>query len=123
MTQLEQARKGIVTKAAEQVALKENTSPDLVRERLAAGSVVIPVNMNHTALDPIGIGKGLRIKVNANIGTSRDRADLHEEIRKLSAALEAKADAVMDLSTGGDIPAIRRAIQQASQVHVGTVPH
>jgi len=122
MTQLEQARKGIVTKAAEQVALKENTSPDLVRERLAAGSVVIPVNMNHTALDPIGIGKGLRIKVNANIGTSGDRADLHEEIRKLSAALEAKADAVMDLSTGGDIPAIRRAILQASHVPVGTVP-
>jgi len=122
MTQLEQARKGIVTKAAEKVALKENTSPDLVRERLAAGSVVIPANMNHTALDPIGIGKGLRIKVNANIGTSRDRADLHEEIRKLSAALEAKADAVMDLSTGGDIPAIRRAILQASHVPVGTVP-
>jgi len=122
MTQLEQARKGIVTKAAEKVALKENTSSDLVRERLAAGSVVIPANMNHTALDPIGIGKGLRIKVNANIGTSGDRADLHEEIRKLSAALEAKADAVMDLSTGGDIPAIRRAILQASHVPVGTVP-
>ena len=89
---------------------------------MAAGEIVIPANVNHTNLIPCGIGKGLRTKVNANIGTSSDFCDLNTELRKLQTAINFGADTVMDLSTGGDIPAIRRAIVSASTVPVGTVP-
>jgi phosphomethylpyrimidine synthase len=122
MTQLEEARKGVITEAMRRVAQKENVSPEILRDRMAEGSVVIPANIKHTDLDPVGIGKGLTIKVNANIGTSRDHVDLDEEIKKLSVAVDAKADTVMDLSTGGDITRIRQAILQKSSVPVGTVP-
>jgi phosphomethylpyrimidine synthase len=122
MTQLEEARKGVITEAMRRVAQKENVSPEILRDRVAGGTVVIPANINHTDLDPVGIGKGLTIKVNANIGTSRDHVDLDEEIKKLSVAVDAKADTVMDLSTGGDITRIRQAILQESGVPVGTVP-
>ncbi len=122
MTQLEQARKGLITDAMKWVAQKEKVSPEILRNRVAEGAVVIPANINHTDLDPVGIGKGLTIKVNANIGTSRDHVDLAEEILKLSVAIDAKADTVMDLSTGGDIPNIRRAILKESSLPVGTVP-
>ena len=80
MTQLEQARKGIITEAMERVARKENIDPEILRSSIAEGTVVIPSNINHTHLDPIGIGKGLTIKVNANIGTSRDQADVDDEL-------------------------------------------
>jgi len=122
MTQLEQARKGVITDEMKRVAEKENISPDILKDRVAEGTVVIPVNINHTEVDPVGIGKGLTIKVNANIGTSRDHVDLAEEILKLSVALDAKADTIMDLSTGGDISKIRQSILQESSVPVGTVP-
>ncbi len=122
MTQLEQARKGIITKAVERVAQKENIDPEVLRARVAEGTVVVPANINHRHLDPVGIGKGLTIKVNANIGTSRDHADLAEELSKLSAAIDSKADTVMDLSTGGDITKIRHAILQDLKLPVGTVP-
>jgi len=122
MTQLEQARKGLITDAMKWVAQKEKVSPEILRNRVAEGAVVIPANINHTDLDPVGIGKGLTIKVNANIGTSRDHVDLAEEILKLSVAIDAKADTVMDLSTGGDIPNIQRAILKESSLPVGTVP-
>lgn len=122
MTQLEQARKGVITKAMERVAQRENLDPNLLGERIANGSVVIPANIHHRNLDPVGIGKGLTIKVNANIGTSRDHVDLAEELSKLSLALDAGADTVMDLSTGGDITKIRQAILVASTLPVGTVP-
>jgi len=122
MTQLEEARKGIITDAMNCVARKENISPEILRDRVALGTVVIPANIKHKNLDPVGIGKGLTIKVNANIGTSRDHIDLAEEMSKLSVAMDAKADTVMDLSTGGNITKIRQAILQESSVPVGTVP-
>jgi phosphomethylpyrimidine synthase len=122
MTQLEEARKGVITNAMKRVAQKEKISPEILRDRVAAGTVVIPANIKHKDLDPIGIGKGLTIKVNANIGTSRDHVDLAEEMSKLAVAIDAKADTVMDLSTGGNVTKIRQAILQASSIPVGTVP-
>ena len=122
MTQLELARKGIVSPQMEHVAEKEGLETDVIMQGLAEGEIIIPANVNHTNLIPCGIGKGLRTKVNANIGTSSDFCDLNMELRKLQTAIGFGADTVMDLSTGGDISAIRRAIISASTVPVGTVP-
>ncbi|MCL0097231.1 phosphomethylpyrimidine synthase ThiC, partial [Dehalococcoidia bacterium] len=108
MTQLEQARREIVSPQMRIVAEKEGLDPELVRRGLADGSIVIPANVNHQGLDPCGIGKGLRTKVNANIGTSPDFGDIETEVQKLQVCIDARADTVMDLSTGGDITAIRR---------------
>jgi len=122
MTQLELARKGIVSPQMKHVAEKEGVETDVIMQGLAEGEIIIPANVNHTNLIPCGIGKGLRTKVNANIGTSSDFCDLNTELRKLQTAIDFGADTVMDLSTGGDISAIRRAIISASTVPVGTVP-
>jgi phosphomethylpyrimidine synthase len=122
MTQLELARKGIVSPQIKHVAEKEGVETDFIIQGLAEGEIIIPANVNHTNLIPCGIGKGLRTKVNANIGTSSDFCDLNTELRKLQTAINFGADTVMDLSTGGDISAIRRAIMRASTVPVGTVP-
>ena len=89
---------------------------------VAQGKVVIPANKGHRGIRPMGIGQGLTVKVNANIGTSSDHCDPAEELQKLEAAIEARADTVMDLSTGGDIDAIRRRILERSPLPVGTVP-
>lgn len=121
-TQLEQARAGKITEAMAQVAQAEGIEPQKLRELMAAGRVAIPKNPAHTSLKPCGIGEGLSVKVNANIGTSPDRADMDEERKKLEAALEAKADAVMDLSTGGDLKALRKQVLDNSPAPVGTVP-
>ena len=122
MTQLELARKGTVSPQIKHVAEKEGLEVDLIIQGLAKGEITIPANVNHINLIPCGIGKGLRTKVNANIGTSSDFCDLNTELRKLQTAIDFGADTVMDLSTGGDISAIRRAILSASIVPVGTVP-
>ncbi|MEA1872777.1 MAG: phosphomethylpyrimidine synthase ThiC [Chloroflexota bacterium] len=122
MTQLELARKGTVSPQVKHIAEKEGVETDFVLQGLAEGKIVIPANLNHTNLIPCGIGQGLRTKVNANIGTSSDFCDLNMELRKLQTAIDFGADTVMDLSTGGDISAIRRAILSASAVPVGTVP-
>ena len=122
MTKLELARKGIVSPQMKHVAEKEGLETDVIMQGLAEGEIIIPANVNHTNLIPCGIGKGLRTKVNANIGTSSDFCDLNTELRKLQTAIDFGADTVMDLSTGGDISAIRRAIISASTVPVGTVP-
>ncbi|MCJ7792161.1 MAG: phosphomethylpyrimidine synthase ThiC [Dehalococcoidia bacterium] len=122
MTQLELARKGTVSPPIKHVAEKERVETDFIIQGLAEGEIIIPANINHTNLIPCGIGKGLRTKVNANIGTSSDFCDLNTELRKLQTAIDFGADTVMDLSTGGDISAIRRAIMRASTVPVGTVP-
>jgi phosphomethylpyrimidine synthase len=103
------------------VAREESVSPAMLRQGLAQGTIVIPMNRGHRCR-PKGIGKGLSTKVNANIGTSPDRASLKLELAKLKAACDAGADTVMDLSTGGNIPAIRKAIIAESPVPVGTVP-
>jgi len=122
MTQLELARKGIVSPQMKHVAEKEGVETDVIMQGVAEGEIIIPANVNHTNLIPCGIGNGLRTKVNANIGTSSDFCDLNTELRKLQTAIGFGADTVMDLSTGGDISAIRRAIISASTVPVGTVP-
>jgi phosphomethylpyrimidine synthase len=122
MTQLELARKGTISPQIKHVVEKEGVETDFIIRGLAEGETIIPANVNHTNLIPCGIGKGLRTKINANIGTSSDFCDLNTELRKLQTAIDFGADTVMDLSTGGDISAIRRAIMRASTVPVGTVP-
>lgn len=122
MTQLLAARAGEITAAMQRVAEKERVSPEFVREGVAAGTIVIPANINHKSLDPIGFGRGLSTKVNANIGTSTSFPDIEKELNKLRVVLEAGAHAVMDLSTGGEIDQGRRRIIKESTIAVGTVP-
>lgn len=122
MTQREEALKGNITQAMEIVAKAENLSVEEIRVGLAQGIISIPYNPLHKNCQPMGVGQGLKTKVNANFGTSADYPDVAEELKKLDAALAAKADAVMDLSTGGDITAIRRSILMKSTVPLGTVP-
>ena len=122
MTQLEIARKGDISPQMEAVAKAEGIEVEQIRQSVAEGMVVIPANVRHINLIPCGIGEGLSTKVNANIGTSSDFGDVDTELEKIRVALEAGADTVMDLSTGGDIPAIRRAILAASTRPIGTVP-
>jgi len=122
MTQLELAREGIISPQMEVVAQYEGVEAEFVRQGVAAGTIVIPANTRHTSLVPRGIGQGLKTKVNANIGTSSDFGNIDTELEKLRAAIDCGADAVMDLSTGGDISATRRAIVTASSVPIGTVP-
>jgi len=122
MTQLELAREGKISPQMEQVAPDEGLAVETVRRGVADGSIVIPANINHRNLTPCGIGRGLKTKVNANIGTSSDYGTIDTELEKLKVAIAARADAVMDLSTGGDISALRRAVIAASSLPVGTVP-
>lgn len=122
MTQLEAAKQGKITPEMERVAAREKRTPEFIREGVATGKIVIPANKNHRGLDPLGIGAGLRTKVNANIGTSPRNLNAEQELVKLRTALDAGADAVMDLSTGGDLDALRRQTIAASHVPVGTVP-
>lgn len=121
-TQLQAARQGIITKAMKTVAKQEKLPAELIRERVAEGTITICANINHKGLVPRGVGKGLTTKVNANIGTSSSYPDPKPELLKLKAAIDAGADAVMDLSTGNNIDLSRRSIIEASSVMVGTVP-
>ena len=123
-TQLELARKGEITPAMEFVARREEVEPELVRSEVARGRLVIPANVHHLAgsLEPMGIGVALRCKINANIGNSAVTSKADEELEKLHTAVHLGSDTVMDLSTGGDIDGIRRAIIAASPVPIGTVP-
>ncbi|MGA9108840.1 MAG: phosphomethylpyrimidine synthase ThiC [Smithella sp.] len=122
MTQLEKARKGLITKEMKIAARDEKVAPQYIRQGLVDGTIVICRNVNHSAIKPLAIGKGLRTKVNANIGTSKDHMDLNLELKKLKIAVEAGADAVMDLSTGGNLAAIRKKVMKESAVAIGTVP-
>jgi phosphomethylpyrimidine synthase len=122
MTQLRKARDGVLTPEIEYIAGKEQIDPSSLGELVAQGRVVIPANRNHTNLVPCGIGEGLLIKVNSNIGTSSDHIDVQEEMAKLKVSIEAGADTVMDLSTGGGLDLIRRKILGASRIPLGTVP-
>ncbi len=103
------------------VARDEHIDPETLRQEVATGRVVV-LGRAGTGVRPMGVGRGLRVKVNANIGTSPDYPDLEAEIEKARAAVTVGADAVMDLSTGGDLPAIRRAVREACPVALGTVP-
>ncbi|MBN2345591.1 MAG: phosphomethylpyrimidine synthase ThiC [Candidatus Aminicenantes bacterium] len=122
MTQLEHARQGRVTAEMKAVAASENIGETVLMAAVAAGLAVIPANVKHNDLRPIGIGRGLRTKVNANIGTSADFPRLEDEMVKLQAVLDCGCDTVMDLSTGGDITAIRRALLERSFIPFGNVP-
>jgi phosphomethylpyrimidine synthase len=122
MTQLKKARSGEITPEMKTVAKDEQVDAVWLRDQIAAGRVVIPANARHERLVPCGVGEGLRVKINANIGTSSDRSVLDEELDKLRAAIEAGADAVMDLSTGIDMDTSRRTILKESTIPVGTVP-
>jgi phosphomethylpyrimidine synthase len=123
-TQMYLARQGVITDQMKRVAEREELAPEVVRHEVARGRLVIPANVHHLAkrLDPMGIGKVARVKINANIGNSAVTSDIAGELEKLHHAVHYGADTVMDLSTGGDIDAIRQAIVDASPVPIGTVP-
>jgi phosphomethylpyrimidine synthase len=122
MTQIELAKQGIISSQMQYVAKQEYIAEETIRQHVADGKIVIPANINHTNLVPCGIGKDLSIKVNANLGASSDYGTVETELEKMRIAIQFGANAVMDLSTGGNILAIRRAIVAASTVPVGTVP-
>ena len=122
MTQLELARKGTTSPQMTAVARDESLDAEVIRQGVANGTIVIPANANHGNLAPCGIGQGLKTKVNANIGTSSDLGSIETELVKLRVAIDAGADTVMDLSTGGDLSAVRQAVLAASCRAIGTVP-
>jgi phosphomethylpyrimidine synthase len=122
VTQIHLARQGLVTEEMARVAAREKLPPELIRDEVARGRMVIPANLNHPELDPIGIGIAATCKINANIGNSAVTSDARHELEKLGLCLKHGADTVMDLSTGGNIPGIREAIIRASPIPVGTVP-
>lgn len=123
VTQMHYARQGRLTEEMSHVAQRENLPPSLVMEEVARGRMIIPSNINHTNLEPMGIGIAACCKVNANIGASPTTSDVGQEVEKLSLAVRYGADTVMDLSTGGvNLDEARTAIIQASPVPIGTVP-
>ena len=116
------ARKGLITEEMEYVARIEKVSPELIRSEVARGRMIIPANIRHTNLEPMAIGVESKCKINANIGNSATTSNIDEELEKLRYSVKFGADTVMDLSTGGDIPEIRKAIIANSPVPIGTVP-
>jgi len=122
MTQIEFARKGIISPEMKKVALVEQLDEERLCRNISSGSAVIPANVNHPVSGTCGIGKGLKIKVNANIGTSSDVGTMSGELEKLQVSIRSGADTVMDLSTGGDIRTVRKTILKQSSVPIGTVP-
>ncbi|OGX33417.1 MAG: phosphomethylpyrimidine synthase [Omnitrophica WOR_2 bacterium RIFCSPLOWO2_02_FULL_50_19] len=122
MTQLESAKRGKITPEMRLVAKAEGLDPKILAKKIAGGKIVIPSNILRKKNRICGIGEGLRTKVNANIGTSQGSSRIAIELKKLEVAVDNGADAVMDLSTGGDLRKIRKAILEASRVPVGTVP-
>ncbi len=121
MTRIELAKKGIITDEIKEVAITEGITPEKLASDISTGVTVIPRNTIH-AIKPIGIGSGLRTKVNANIGTSKDKISFDEEMEKLDVLVKYGADAVMDLSTGGPIKDLRRLLLRKSSISIGTVP-
>lgn len=122
MTQLEKARKGRLTRAMKRVAADEGIAQETILGLISSGKIVIPFNPKHSPARPSGIGRSLRTKVNVNIGTSADFPRLADELRKVDITLKYEADAIMDLSTGGDLRRIRRRILARSPIPLGTVP-
>ena len=122
MTQIEAARKGQTTEAIKAAAEREGVPVERLVEGVANGTIVVPKNVGHDFRGLVAIGAGLRTKTNANIGTSPDIAELDFELKKLEAARSAGVDTVMDLSTGGDLKAIRQSILKACDMPLGTVP-
>ena len=121
-TQMYYAKKGVVTPEMNYVAQAEMLDPELIRSEVAAGKMIIPANIHHENLLPMAIGREAKTKINANIGNSSLSSDICAELEKLQICLKYGADTVMDLSTGGDLDAIRSAIIANSTVPIGTVP-
>jgi phosphomethylpyrimidine synthase len=122
MTQLEQARKGVLTTVLKKAAAAERISAEALAGLVSGGLAIIPFNPRHSPSRPAAIGRNLRTKVNVNIGTSRDYPSLADELKKVKVSLDYGTDALMDLSTGGDIRKIRRTILRRTPVPLGTVP-
>src|SRR6195256_4150185 len=121
-TQMFYARQGVITEEMLFIASRESISPELVRSEVARGRMIIPANIQHTNLEPMAIGVASKCKINSNIGNSSVTSNIAGELAKLEYCIKYGADTVMDLSTGGDIPAIRKAIIKESPVPIGTVP-
>ena len=121
-TQMDAARKGIVTPQMEAVAAEEQIPVQKLMEYVAAGTVAIPANKNHKCLKPHGIGSMLKTKINVNLGTSRDCVNLDEEMEKVKDAVDMGAEAIMDLSSFGDTQKFRRKLTAECPAILGTVP-
>ena len=121
-SQMHYARRGEITEEMQYVAARERVTPEFIRDEIAIGRMIIPANINHPNLEPMAIGVGSTCKINANIGNSSTTSDLDTELEKLRTAVALGADTVMDLSTGGDLDAIRTSNIQNSPVPIGTVP-
>ncbi|MDX8361832.1 phosphomethylpyrimidine synthase ThiC [Cytobacillus sp. IB215316] len=122
VTQLHYARKGIITPEMEFIAIRENMSPEFVRDEVASGRAIIPANINHPESEPMIIGKNFHVKINANIGNSAVSSSIDEEVEKMTWAIRWGADTMMDLSTGKNIHTTREWIIRNAPVPVGTVP-
>ena len=122
MTQLDYARQGQITEAMKKCAAAEDVPAEAIRQGVAEGKMVITQNLKHQNIAPLAIGRGLRTKVNANVGTSGEHNNIEEELEKVRVAIEAGADTIMDLSTGPGIGETRKIVMKASSVPVGTVP-
>ena len=121
-TQMDAAKKGIITEAMKIVAIKEGKKVEEIRALVAEGKVAIPANKNHKSLSPEGVGQGLRTKINVNLGISKDCCDCDKELDKVRTALEMKAEAIMDLSNYGKTAEMRKTIVDMSTAMLGTVP-
>jgi len=119
---MDAARKGLITKEMKFVAEKENVDPEILKRYVAEGKVAIPSNKNHKALNPEGVGQGLRTKINVNLGVSKDCCSMEEELKKVEKAIEMKAEAIMDLSSYGKTEEFRRRLIDMSSAMIGTVP-
>jgi len=122
MTQLEYARRGLITEKMQTAAAAEGVAPEFIRDGIAAGTIVICHNIKHANGTPLPVGAGLRTKVNANIGSSSDDTDMQKELEKARIAVKYGADAIMDLSTGGPVDEIRRAVVAETKACIGSVP-
>ncbi|XER06211.1 5-hydroxybenzimidazole synthase [Sporomusa rhizae] len=121
-TQMDAAKKGIMTEQMRIVAQEEKIDPELLRELVASGRIAIPANKHHTSLHPMGVGEKLRTKVNVNLGVSKDCYDIDLELEKVKKSIELKADAIMDLSCYGKTRDFRRKLIDMSPIMIGTVP-
>ncbi len=122
VTQMHYAKKGIITEEMRYVAKVENLSAELIRSEVARGRMIIPANINHTNLKPMAIGIAAKCKINSNIGSSALASNPEEEVEKLKISERYGADTLMDLSTGGDLDEIRKAVIQNASIPIGTVP-
>ena len=121
-TQMDAARKGIITPEMKQVALKEYRTPEEIRDLVAKGQVAIPANKNHKCINPEGVGSMLRTKINVNLGVSRDCKDYNIEMEKVMAAVDMGAEAIMDLSSHGNTQPFRQKLVAECPAMLGTVP-